>query len=905
METLSPPLLESKLSVPPTRSRLVSRPRLLQRLNDGLTRSLALVSAPAGFGKTTLLCDWVNAVSLSCAAKVAWLGLDDGDNDPARLLAYLVAALQVQPHLGEGALGMPRASSFETALAVLHNDLAHLPFTQALVLDDYHVITSPAAHHIVEFLLERLPPQMHLVIATRADPALPLARLRARDQLVELRQADLRFSPDEASQFLHQAMGLDLTSAAVATLETRTEGWAAGLQLAALSLQSASAADTEDRIASFAGDHRYIFDYLVDQVLRHQSTATQTFLLNTAVLNRLTASLCDAVLSDATLPAASQTILEQLDAANLFLVPLDTRRLWYRYHHLFAEVLRYRLQREQPGRAALLHRRASEWYAHAGDADEAIYHALAVPDVSLAAQWIEHFGMRIIGSSRLATFLGWVQRLPQETVFGHAYLCAGCAWAHVLTQNLEQAGRYVQAGEEALARFEPIQLSAENRTVTEQEVRGHLTAVRAYRARLNGDSAAAVEYSREALRQLPAAALGVRCAVALNLGLLHLDGGDIEAARGDFAAAFEMAMQSEENIYVALSALQMQGSILIYQGQLRAASDLYRRLLELGKPVGGAPSVPAVAMGHAGLAQVHYQRYDLKSAAAELEKAHALLQRAGNLEGTSELDAWQARLEIAVGNLAQAQAIHDRIKRRPNFQVHLHETTWWAIRAELALARGDARSAGESLTTGGFKPADLAVAHLSTQGFVQRLPEYVLWLRVLMMQGQLDPALEMSTRLIALAEEGHEGAVVVQASVLQAVAWHLKRDDARALACLGRALMLAAPEEYNRPFVQAGEPMVKLLQSAVAANVQSDYARNLLTLCQAGLPRGETAPLGLTDRETQILRLLAAGLSSNEIAGELVLAVSTVRSYIKTLYGKLDVHNRVQAVDKARELGLL
>jgi LuxR family transcriptional regulator, maltose regulon positive regulatory protein len=900
MESPHTLLLENKLFVPPARAHLISRPRLLRRLNDGLVRPLTLVSAPAGFGKTTLLCDWINTILPSQGVCVSWLALDENDNDPARFLVYLIAALEkIEPQIGESARSMLHGSpvSFDSILTLVSNDLAHISFPAVLVLDDLHTITSSVVYHLLEFLLDYLPAVMHLVITTRTDPALPLARLRARDQLVELRQTDLRFAPDEAAQFINQTMGLNLAANAITALETRTEGWAAGLQLAALSLQKSNVADTNDWIASFAGDNRYIFDYLVEEVLCHQPAAIQTFLLNTAILNHLTASLCDALLCDVTLSCASQALLEQLDAANLFLVPLDTQRRWYRYHPLFAEALRYRLQREQPERAAVLHRRASQWYMQALDGDEAIQHALAIPDFALAAQRVEQFGMRAIGSSHLATYLGWIQRIPEETIFTRAYLSVGCAWVFVLTGQIEQAERYLQASQAALARFEPFLLTTENRYITAVEVLGHIAAVQGYCARLRGDAVGALEYARAALVQLPAEALSIRCPVVLILGVLQLESGQIDAAGATFAEAFAMAMQTTENTYVALSALELQGDILANQGNLRAAREHYQRIIELGKSSGARSPIPAVAMGYWGLARIYYERHDLKSAEIELLRARVLLERAGNLEGTCELEAWQAHLALAAGDLEHAQAIIE----------HSNSRTRWMIQVELALARNAVASAEQCLAGHGPRPDNLTIQNLHANRFVQRLPEYLFFPRVLLAQGQLDRALEMLTPLIAVADQGQVGAVIIEASALQAVTWHLKKNDARALEYLQRALGLAAPEEFNRPFIQAGKPMIELLRRAIAAHIEPDYVRQLLLLCEGHTPLASDPLLAepLTQREVQIVRLLAVGLSSNEIATELVLAVSTVRSYIKTIYAKLDAHNRIEAIEKARQLQLL
>ena len=403
-------ILATKLYIPPPRSKAVPRPRLVARLNEGLHRKLTLISAPAGFGKTTLVSEWV----AGCERPVAWLSLDEGDNDLARFLAYLVAALQtITADMGKGLLAglqSPQPPPIELILTTLLNEITTIPDHFVLVLDDYHVIDAQPVDHALTFLLEHLPPQMHLVIATREDPQLPLARLRARGQLTELRAADLRFTPSEAAEFLNQVMGLNLSADDIAALETRTEGWIAGLQMAALSMQGRS--DTASFIQAFTGSHRFVLDYLVEEVLQRQPERVRSFLLQTAILDRLSGPLCDAV----TGREDGRGMLDALERGNLFVVPLDDRRQWYRYHHLFADVLQARLMEEQPDQVSGLHRRASAWYEQNGLPSDAIRHALAAEDFERAADLIELAGPMVEESSLTATWLGWVRALPDELV---------------------------------------------------------------------------------------------------------------------------------------------------------------------------------------------------------------------------------------------------------------------------------------------------------------------------------------------------------------------------------------------------------------------------------------------------------------------------------------------------------
>ena len=735
--------------------------------------------------------------------------------------------------------------------------------------------------------------------------------------MTEIRERDLRFTAEEAAAFLNRTMGLHLSADAVTALETRTEGWIAGLQLAALSLRDRDDADAF--VAAFAGDDRHVMDYLAEEVLHRQPEAIQDFLLHTAILNRFNAPLCDALVSDIRLPAPSQALLERLDAANLFLVPLDNKREWYRYHHLFADLLRYRLRREYPERTADLHRRASQWYEQADDPDEAIHHALAIPDSSLAAHLAEQYGLRMVGGSRLATFLNWVRQIPDDLIATRPYLCAGCGWAFVLTGQVETAERYVQAGEAALSDFERVYAAPEGRFITWEEVRGHLTAIRAYCARLRGDIPGVIEHSQQALAQLPADAFTVRCVVALNLGLLHFNSGKLDAAQTAFAEALEMALKSEENMFVAVSAQSLQGDILAFHGKLRAAIERYHRAIELGTEGTGTPfPIPAVGMGYLGLAMAHYQRDELATAAHHLEKGLALARQAGYSEAVIGVYLAQAQFAMVSGDLARAEVLLDQAGElvRPYRTASRFYTSWMAIRAELYLAQDDTDAAAQCVAACDLQATELTAQDLTAGACWTRLPEYLLLPRVLLAQGRLDEAVDVLERLVTVAEAGRYLAVLIEATILQALAWHLKRDNARALEYLERAVALAAPEGYVRPFLDAGEPMRTLLRQAVARGVQTEYAQNLLTAfaTQARrngasplLPDTATAPLyePLTERERQVLRLLAVGLSSTEVADELVLAVSTVRSYIKTIYRKLDVHDRDKAITRGQQLGVI
>jgi LuxR family maltose regulon positive regulatory protein len=896
-------------------------------MDEGLRqgRKLTLLSAPAGFGKTTLLTEWFygqgevgrGGIGRGGAnlprRSVAWLALDEGDNDPVRFWRYGVAALQtVYDDVGAGMWGALQAAQtaplpMEALVTILINEVSAKPERLIWVLDDYHVIETQSIHAALTFLLDHLPPNLHLVIATRADPPLPVARLKARNRLTDLRQEDLRFTLPEVAAFLKRTVGRELDREQVAALEERTEGWIAGLQLAALSLQDRNAAQAEAFIQAFTGDDRHVVDYLLEEVLRRQPAAIQHFLLHTALLNRLSAPLCDAVLKAGALDKPdSQSLLERLDQANLFLVPLDNRREWYRYHRLFADLLRYRLQREHPEAVPDLHRRASRWYEAAGDPEEAVHHALAIPDFSRAADVIEQYGVAMVGGSRLATYLGWVHRLPEDVIHARPYLCAATGWAYVLTGQVEKAERVVQAGEAALVGWQETYVVPEGRSIVPDEVRGHLTAIRAYRARLQGDEAGVIAWSEQALAQLPDDAFTARCVVALNLGILRLESGDPDAALPALEEALDMALRSGENIFVAISALSLQGSIAVMQGRLGAAQGLYRRAVDLGSPEGASLPIPAVGMGHLGLANVHYERYELPAAVQHLEEAGALAEQIGHREALMGVYVMRAAVALLAGDWPEAEAQLEQARALVRTEkVLLHASSdWVAVSGKLHLARGDLDAAGALVRSRDLSEQDLAA---ESPGLGTRLPEYLLLARLRLARGRREAAGRLLQKLLAAAASARLVDLQIEVLAVLALAQQAQGEEAGALLSLERSLKLAAPGGFVRPFVEAGEPMAQLLRRAVAQGRQVAYASRLLSEHWGRTPDAGVHDFyePLTEREAQVLRLLAAGLSSTEVAEELVLAVSTVRSYIKTIYSKLDVHSREEALTRARQLNLL
>lgn len=939
-------LLTTKLIPPPIRHNFISRPRLEVKLAKSLTRRLTLVSAPPGFGKTTLVAAWLEglqgenhpsssqSVTLMPEPPIAaWLSLDGGDNEPVRFFAYLVAALQrFESSLGQGMqahLEAPQLPSHEALVTILVNDLNEMARDVILVLDDYHLIRSEAVHQAMLFLIQQQPRNLHLIVLTREDPPLPLPRLRARDEITEVREQDLHFSNQEAADFLTHTMGLDLSPEAVATLTDRTEGWAAGLQMAGLSLQNRS--DADSFIAAFRGDDRYILDYLMEEVVRRQPQEIQDFLLRTSILDRLCAGVCDAVVerSDAALRSmlSSQSILDYLERSNLFIVPLDNKREWYRYHHLFADLLRLRLMRQFPEQIPHLHRRASDWYRQTGDVEEAMKHALAIPDHTLAADLAEGHLHQLIRASRIAACLNWIEQLSREVVRSRAYLCVCCAWVYMLNGDFEAAGRYLEDSEAALEYYEPVYSPTEGRWITPEEVRGHLSAIRAYGARWRYDFPQAIAYSQQALQALPTSALEIRCVVALNLGLIYQAIWEPEMAWKTQLEAYEMAKGSRGNLYTAVTALCQLAGIAVWRGKLREAERLCQQAIQLGTLQAGKPiSLPAVTYAHGWLSAVYNQRNEAEQAFHHMQKALEQVELVGPLATLIYARLFQSRLALDAGDFSKAEALlaWAEEKSRDYPMGGPIKTEWVVNRGRLPLENGDVSGAARWLSSQGVEAGDLPsgkdLGNDNLRSMRTRLPEYLLLARVLLAQGELAQAEELLEKIISAAETWQYEESLLEALALRAVAaagGENRLDGSRGIPYLERALNLAAPEGYVRPFLITGEPMIRLLRQAIIQNIQPAYASKLLAhlsehlrisaLRKPAPGQGNRIPAAdlvepLTERERQILRLLSAGLSSTQIADQLVISTNTARSYIKSIYSKLGAHSRDEAIEKGTQL---
>jgi LuxR family maltose regulon positive regulatory protein len=904
------PLLQTKLYIPKLRRGQVERPRLLERLSRGAESKLTLVSAPAGFGKTTLLAEWLEGAA-SEGTSTAWLSLDPGDSQATTFWSYVIAALQtVAPGFGANSLSLlrqPQPPPIEAILATLVNELSETSHQIIFVLDDYHAIDARDVDQGMAFLLDHLPRHVHVVIATRADPAFPLARLRGRAELAEIRAADLRFTPDEALAYLNEVMGLNLTASDVAALEERTEGWIAALQLAALSLQGRD--DVAGFIAGFAGDDRYIVDYLVEEVLHRQPEEVRSFLLDTSILDRLTGPLCDAVTGQ----SGGKAMLEALDRANLFLVPLDDRRQWYRYHHLFADVLMARLKDEQPDRVPELHRRASDWYEHNGDRSEAIRHALAGEDFDRAASLIESAVPALRQGHQEVTALQWLRALPDEVIARRPVLSVAYAWALLSIGELEDVERRLGDGERWLTAPHGVPDEAgagrpEMVVVDRREfslLAALIAVYRAVLAQIRGDVATTVRHAREALNLAPEDDDLLRGAAEALLGLATWASGDLETAHRIYGAGMARVQRSG-SLSDALGAAIALADIRITQGRLRDAIRTYEQALQLSAKH-GEPVLRATADMYVGLSDLAREQGDLQAAARHLQASKDLGEHMGYPQNRYRLHVVTARIRQAEGDLDGAlDAIHEAQRLyMPDFIPDVRPLP--AQEARILLRQGRLAEANAWARARGLSPHD-DLAYL-------REFEHVTLARVLLAQSTLDPsngsardAFALLGRLLRAAEDGQRTGNVIEILVLLALAHQVRGDMPAALAALGRALALGEPEGYVRVFLDEGPPMAALLQDAANRGIAPDYVRHLLA--DFGHAHDRTPikqPLVelLSERELDVLRLLATDLAGPEIARELVVSLSTVRSHTKAIYAKLGANSRRSAVTRAEELDLL
>ena len=905
------PLLATKLYIPPARPNRVPRPRLIEQLNN--LRPLTLISAPAGFGKTTVLSDWIPQ-SHHC---VTWLSLDEDDNDPIRFWVYVVAALQkLRANLGEDTLALlqsPQPLPITGILSTLINDISSFPDDFSIVLDDYHLIRTQSIHETLTYLLDHLPQQMHVLLATRADPALPVARLRVRNQLTELRADDLRFTADEAAMFLNRVMGLKLSVDDIAALESRTEGWIAGLQLAALSMQGRE--DVTGFIRAFSGSHRHVLTYLAEEVLDHCSEGTLNFLLQTSILNRLCGSLCDTV----TAKEDGQSILEQLEHGSIFIVPLDDKGKWYRYHHLFAEVLQSRLQQTQPELISELHSRASHWLEHNGYIAEAVEHALEGKDWTHATKLIEANLENVQLRGEVATALRWLGALPGEAIYARPTLGLAHAWLLILGNDLKMVEQRLTTVEQGLRSDQFLE------PTTKMTLLKQVTIVRQINAlQLDFPGEVTVAAGRELLALLPEGDLARRGFVLLFLGCAHyLSLGDMQSAEHSFEESIRFSNTAGDAFTEMLARAHL-SQMRVIAGRLHAAEWPCEDLLRLASEPGWE-QVPAAGLSQIMHGRILYERNNLPEALEALSPSIAGLVDITDVEGYSLARPaivgciLLARVKLALGNPDGARELlrlaWGRIQKNRLRQISVPVA---AYRARILLALGDFEKAVEwaqeiEPATGDPLDPSLEYDHISLA-------------RVWLKQGRLSEAQNLLARLLPPAEQAGRMGRVVELLALQVMVNLAQNQEDDALVALERALILAEPEDYVRTFLDEGELMreaIRTWRSATGTHKNlpelqmrlMEYAERLLAAFSSDAPQSTPAHehanspalqssliYPLSARELEVLHLIAEGLSNDAIARKLFLATSTVKVHLKHIYGKLDVNSRTQAVARLHEM---
>ncbi len=920
------PLLATKLYIPPRRPHLVLRPRLMARFGEALRlgHRLTLVSAKAGSGKTTLVSEWLHQQE----RPAAWLSLDANDNDPRRFCSYLVAALQhLDTKIGQTApsqLETPRLPQAEALVAGLINDLATTSIPVLLVLDDYHLIQNEWVHQAVGFLVEHQPPEVHLILLTRVDPPLPLARLRGRGQVTEMRDPDLRFTAKEAAQFFNEVMELGLPAQAVSTLEWRTEGWIAGLQMAGLSMQGHKQdGDLTAFVEAFGGTNRYILDYLMEEVLNQQAPAVQDFLIETSILGRMCGALCDAVriglaesLSGSSSPGGqhgkavprdSQTILAHLERTNLFLTSLDEERRWYRYHHLFADLLNSTLCQRRPAEQIReLHRRASRWHQGEGSLEEAMTHAMAAQDFEQAASMIEENVASMLSRSEAPVLLGWLEKLPEQIVRGRPWIDVYRANTLALSGRLELMDPLLDDVEK---RIQPGAPRA-------SELLGHIAAIRAYAANLRGDATRVIEMAALTEKYLAEEHLNARGMAAYALAETYFAGDDMDGAS---QASLDMLRVGERTgrLLMAVPALCDLAAIKKVQGRLYQAEELYGRARQWMVERNGLDSRVRCPY-EIGLADLLREWNQVDAAYDHIVTGIEYSRRYGVYSLLVSAYVVLMRVLLAQGDVDGAlDALRNAERTMQSHHVRL------ATRIELQTSR-----VVQWLMLG-----EVATATHWTEEFSgSSESEQITLARLRLAQGRAVDAQRLLARQRALAEAGGRTGRCIEILGLQALALEALGRSDEAGEALSQALSLAGPEGYMRLFLDLGWPMSELLGALAAQGTAArapttamvpyagNYVRDLLAAFQQEREAHgsqaarvtthqpslvEALPDPLTERELGVLQLLAEGLSNKEIASKLVIAPSTVKQHLKNIYGKLDVHSRTQAVARGRELEIL
>jgi ATP/maltotriose-dependent transcriptional regulator MalT len=887
-------LLSTKLFVPPIRERLVARPRLAAILSNALGKGFTLISAPAGYGKTTLVSSWLYETGISCA----WLSLEESDNDPVRFLQYMLTALQaVVPTIRLDLLDMVEGihpAPFQALMSILINEITRQSGRFVLVMDDFHLIHDQFILDSVAFLLDHLPAQqMQIVMITRSDPPLPLSRLRVRNQMVEIRAEQLRFTPVEVATFVNDVMGLDLPIAEISAIHERTEGWIAGLQLAGLSMQDCQ--DISGFISSFTGNHHYILDYLADEVLRLQDEPTRLFLLETSILSRMCASLCDSLLQteDEEQPLNGQDMLENLEKRNLFIIPLDKERCWYRYHHLFADALNRRLEHLFPDLLPILFRKASAWYERNGLFGEAIQYALSAGDQERAAQLVEQNGCYLLMSGELITLLKWMDAV--EPYFqAHPWLVIQKGWALTLAGRIEPAEQVFQTAEQLVSSLAP--------SPDVSSMIGTISAGRAYCADIEGNTSESARLAGQALDLLPDTdplSCSMRSVATGVYGKTIFLSGDLERARLIYDQALEIG-KTADNVEMVINTTADICDLLLEQGRLGQAAQLLIEALPMTLRPDGQ-RLPLSAGIYSRLSSVYYEWNQLEQAQHFAEQCLEISRQWGNLDQQAIANIVLGKVEQAKGNLEKAGKIMS-IAYQINRDNRLYPWISYWIQAALNrfwLSLGSMERVSK----------EMQAQSIDLTGEITFLHElrYVSVLRLLLVSGDLDATLGLVQRMLAIAEQSQRMARVVELLILQSLAYLGKKDFNKATDTLSRAVALAQPERFTRVFVDEGEGVRKLLFLVKSNPDVAGYANELLDAFGPGSghepDQGQLLIKPLSEREIEVLKLIQSGLSNQEIGSKLYISMGTVKRHISNIYSKLDVKTRTQAISRGKELG--
>lgn len=895
------PLLQTKLFSPRWREGMVSRPRLVKQMLMGCKGKLTLVSAPAGSGKTTLLAEWLKEVSQD---SVGWVSLEPKDNDPTIFWSYCIAAIQkLHDGVGGHAMSMlysPQPPSIESVLINLINEISTLDEDVILVLDDYHVIEAEPIHAGLSFLLDHLPAHMHLVLASRTDPSIQLSRLRVRGELTEIQATDLSFTSEEIAEFLGQSMGLRLSVEDIDRLRARTEGWVAGLQLAALSIKGRD--DVGGFIEAFSGDDRYVADYLMDEVLRRQADHIRDFLLKTSILDRLSGPLCDAI----TGRSDGKTLLASLERDNMFVVTLDDKRQWYRYHHLFGDMLRSHFSATHEVSVSEVHLKASKWFETQNYQQDAVRHALLAEDFELAAQLIERTASNMFVSGQMYTMYKNLSQLPQPLIMKRPVLCMWSAWGAIERNDMDRVEQFVARAEEWLAASDQSAMIVED-TAAFDALPGTLNIAHAMLAQVDGNIDEALQFLHRALDILPERELLWRGAAKAILGLASWSAGDLTVAFDCFSEGLA-AIGEVGEVHFQVTGTHVLADIKIAEGKLNDAADLYHHSFSIVKEWDG-PTINGSGDLYLGLSDIAFMQGALDEAKEWIEKGEALGVHAALSENQYRWRLLKARFSTSERDYTGALALIEEAEQMFVPDAVPLVKTFDAIRARIWISQGDLDKAVEWQLARQMSVDD-ELFYLEEHAYVTLARLLIAQFNVSEDKETLQQAKRLLKRLFEAAEAGSRIGSMAEIRMLQALLHKAEKDSDAALAMLEHALVLAEPERYIRVFLEEGEPMAKLLQKVPAGTPGFVFARVLLKHFETTASQRASIEQGglldpLTSREMDVLQLISAGLRNQEIADQLFISLATVKRHIANVYGKLEVSHRTEAIVKARELGLV